>query len=412
LGHGIGTRGGMKVEFREVVVVGGGPAGAATAGLLAQAGHDVLLLDRAAFPRPKACAEYASPETERVLARMGALSAVEDAGLRRLRGISVFGRGGATWQLEHRDGSGARPSFALPRTQVDAALLNWARARGVEVRERQVARRILVNDRQGHVVDAVEAGRERAVRATLLIGADGVRSVVARDLGVSRPLSWPRRLGVVAHYQGLNGSLDRAELHLEHDAYCGVTPYSDDCATVSLVQPLGARPTRAGGLESLFDGLLLRFPSVASRLQTARRVDRPRGVGPLGQRVTAPFAAGALLVGDAAGFFDPLTGEGIFRALRGAELAAEHAHEALRRQDLSDRALAGYARRRRDVFAAKARLAWLMQAFARWPRLADYALRRLQARERVSEQLGGALGDFGSATRVLTPAYLAVLLRP
>jgi flavin-dependent dehydrogenase len=135
-------------------------------------------------------------------------------------------------------------------------------------------------------------------------------------------------------------------------------------------------------------------------------------VSPLAVRVSQPFGERFLLVGDAAGFLDPFTGEGVFRALRGAELASEEALSALRDGDLSARRLARYGRRRVQEFRAKDALCWVIQLLLVSPPLLAYALRRLATRESQGDVLGAVLGDYHPASAALHPRFLWGLLRP
>jgi flavin-dependent dehydrogenase len=136
------------------------------------------------------------------------------------------------------------------------------------------------------------------------------------------------------------------------------------------------------------------MPHLARRL-AGSRVDAPvRAMGPLAYRVRAPRLGGVLLVGDAAGFYDPFTGEGIFAALRSAELAAETAVRALGARDCSARALAGYARARREAFAGKHRVARGLQFLIGRRRLANLAAHLLARRPPLLDLLLGVLGDY------------------
>ena len=112
---------------RDVVVVGAGPAGSATAALLAEAGRDVLLLDRARFPRAKPCSEYTGPGSEAILARLGVLRDVEHGLGRRLRGMELHAPNGGRYLVQYRTGGSPRTGLALPRADLDAALLAAAR---------------------------------------------------------------------------------------------------------------------------------------------------------------------------------------------------------------------------------------------------------------------------------------------
>ncbi|TMB82556.1 MAG: hypothetical protein E6J39_08460 [Chloroflexi bacterium] len=155
-----------------------------------------------------------------------------------------------------------------------------------------------------------------------------------------------------------------------------------------------------------FESAITGLPAVAARLRGSRRLTPIHGAAPIGHRVTRVAGDGWLLVGDAAGFIDPFTGEGIYRALRSARLAAE----ALGRPDAS--VAQHYVAARRAGFASKDALTWLIQGMLAAPPLLSYAVRRLGARPRLAEVLGGALGDCRPATDALSPVALIAMLRP
>ena len=136
------------------------------------------------------------------------------------------------------------------------------------------------------------------------------------------------------------------------------------------------------------------LPHLARRLEGAERVAPVRALGPLAHRVVPPRAGGVLLVGDAAGFYDPFTGEGIFTALRSAELAAATIARALRAGDASAAALAAYERARRAAFAGKARVTRALQTVISHRRLASWTCRALARRPGVLDALLGVFGDY------------------
>ena len=207
-------------------------------------------------------------------------------------------------------------------------------------------------------------GQTREEQARLVVGADGVHSVVVRSLGLGAPLRWPQNLGMVAHYSGYNGLDDWGEMHVSKRGYAGLAPLSGGLLNVGLVMPMrAAAAPSSGGANGRFEAFAWSFPRVADVSRGAERVTSVRGVGPIGARVKRTSGPGYMLVGDAAGFFDPFTGEGVYKALRGAEIASEVAVLALEKDDLSARSLARYSSLRRKEFGAKELVCRLVQVF-------------------------------------------------
>jgi geranylgeranyl reductase family protein len=400
----------------DAIIVGAGPAGSALGAHLAKRNFRVLLLDRAAFPRDKACGEYTSPETERVLERLGALDLVLKAGARRLPSMRVISPAGRVFSMDYSvPGEVSGPHvIATPRRVLDATLVDYARRCGAEVRERERVEAVTMRDgKASGVLVRKGNGAASEVQARLVVGADGVHSVVVRSLGLSAPLRWPQNLGRVAYYSGYSGLDYWGEMHVSTRGYAGLAPLSGGLLNVGLVMPM-KRAAEENGENSAarFEAFARSFPGVARALEGAERVSKVRGVGPIGARVTRASGPGYLLVGDAAGFFDPFTGEGVYKALRGAELAAEVATHALERDDLSARSLAAYDNKRRREFWAKDAFCRLVQLFVSVPPLMNYAATRLAKREGVRTTMAGVLGDFTDARTALSPLYLWSLLRP
>jgi len=400
----------------DVVIVGAGPAGAATAILLALAGHQVVLLDRARFPRDKICGEYLSPEGSRVLDRLGVLKAVETACARPLRGMHVVAPDGTRLTGDYpRAGRwrGYRDhALAVPRRAFDALLVERARSLPVTVRE---GFRVTDLVRDGGRVTGVEGvagdggGPAERITARLVVGADGRTSVVARRLGLVRPHPWLHRLALMTFAEGVAHDPERGEIFLAPPAYSIVNPVGDGRVNLSLVVPLAEGARHKDDLAGYFDRSIAAFPHLEDRLAASRRVAPVRALGPLAYRVAPPRHDGVLLVGDALGFLDPFTGEGIYAALRSAELATEAADRALREGDLSARALAPARRRWAEALADKGRVSILLQHLVvrRW--LACAVARRLARRPADLEQLMGVIGDFVPARQVLAPGFLARL---
>ena len=389
---------GPEMRTVDVAVVGAGPAGAATAILLAERGWSVTLLDKAAFPRPKICGEYLSPEAARILDRLAVLKAVDQAGAQPLRGMRIVVPDGTAldglyptsgpWR-GYRD-----QALAIPREVLDRILVDRARGLPVDVLLRHRVTGLL---RKAETVTGVTAqdedGKDIQIAARLVIGADGRASVVASSLGLMRPHRL-RRMALIQYVSGLEGPEDRGEIYLDPPDYAILNPVAPGLVNLGLVVPLGHARPFARRLETFFGARLRQLRHLAPRLEGMKAEGRLMAMGPLAYRVGEPRVGGVMLVGDAAGFYDPLTGEGLFTALRSAELLTETAHAALTRDDVSAGALAAYAGARGREFAAKSRVTRVLQLLIARRRLSNLAAHALARRPALLDTLLGVFGDF------------------
>ena len=404
----------------DVIVVGGGPAGSSAAYFLARAGADVLLFDRARFPRDKPCAEYLSPQASRILAEMGALHLVEAAGAAQLAGMVVRAPSGSQIRGEFAAEHGFRGfrdrGLALRRRTLDAILLGRARAAGVRVEE-GVRVTDLVRDESNRVIGVRRAepdGWASPRHARIVIGADGLRSLVANRLGVSRSARWPRRLALVTHYRGLRDVGDTGEMHVERDGYLGIADVGNGETNVALVVSADRGRTIATNRDFFLDTWIARRPHLAPRFAGASRVSPIRVTGPFASRALRAWAPGAALVGDAADFFDPFTGEGMYAGLRGGELLAPFVLDALATDSnaAADAALADYDAARRAEFGGKWLVEKLVGAAVASPPVFNHVARTLARRRDMADLLVGVAGDFVPPREVLRPGFLLGLLLP
>jgi menaquinone-9 beta-reductase len=417
----------------EVIIVGGGPAGAATAWGLARAGVDVLVLDRARFPRDKPCAEYLSPQASRILSDMGILATVEAAGAARLTGMTIRAPSGTSFRGEFAAAHGFRgfrdEGLSLRRLVLDEILLRNAEAAGARVMEgsavtdvtRDAAGRVtgvrFSVDADAQDLDVPHApanGRARTLSAQVVVGADGLRSVISRRAGLAQSRRWPKRVAFVTHYRGVADIGTTGEMHVERDGYIGLADVGSGHTTVALVVPAhesrGVGADRAGYL----DAWIARHPQLAPRFRSATRISPVRATGPFAQHARGLWAPGLALVGDAADFFDPFTGEGVYTALRGGELLTPYLCEAVRGSGAgaADTALAAYERCWRHEFRGKQIVERAVGAAVAMPAIIGHVARVLARRPDMADLLIGVTGDFVPAREVLRAGYLGRLALP
>lgn len=401
----------------DVAIVGGGPAGSALAILLGRRGVRVLLLDRSRFPRDKICGEFMSPQALATLDRLGVLREVERAHPRKLQGLYLRSAGGSALRGDYVPVDGHVPyrayGLGICRRTFDGILLRAAgNTPGVEVREGFCATRLLrEGDRVVGLAGRRDGGPEEKVPARLVVGADGRRSAVARWAGLGRSPRGLRRFGLRAYFEGLADE-NRGELRLGPGCFAGIAPVDGGVANVNLVIDAAEAGAMAGDPDGYYDMRLSGIPGMPERLRGARRLTRVQGTGPLAWDTARPVADGVLLVGDAAVFVDPFTGEGIFMALRGADLAAAPVAEGLGSETALRRALAAYERARREEFALKVGACWTVQKLLHRRWLVDWAVGRLARSPRLARRVLAASGDYLPPEKVMGWPYWTDLVRP
>lgn len=405
----------------DVAVVGAGPAGSATAAYLARAGLRVAMIDRAVFPRDKPCAEYLSPAVEPLLADLGALDIIEGSAPSRLRGFRVFTAEG---QMFQGDFAGAKPEGAAPRYEtglavtrrvLDAALVRAAQNAGATLFEGHRVTRLTweVDTRLWQVV--IGAGdTERRLAARMLVGADGVHSLVARRLGLTVETRM-RKVAIVAHLRGIEALSEYGEMHIGCHRYVGLAPLEQNrpdplCNVAMVVDEQREARALAGKPQEYLLHALATFPRLHDRVSLLT-VERPAlTTSRICARVRRRSAEGALLVGDAAGYYDPFTGEGIYRALRSAQLASDAIQDALERGDVSARRLCAYDHAYASAFRGKRAVEMAIQVAVQTPPLMRYVAARLEKRKHLADTIVGVTGDFMSPAVALRPDFLLGLV--
>lgn len=405
-------------ERIEVAIVGGGPAGAALAARLAGAGRDVVVLERTPEWRWRAGGVFAGPAAVAALRATGFDEDLLGTVARPIPAMRVETLAGTSFRLTYGADQGGEPAVGFDRSRLDPALLGLARASGAEIRAGSAV--VDVAPDRGEIAVRGPDGDRTTLYASVIVGADGLRSIIARAAGVARPARLARRVGLTYHLEDTEStSIRDARMRVFRDGYVGIAPVPGGRVNVGIVLGGSWRQELARvGAEALARSIVEAVPPFSgdsAAWRFGRRCDPIAGAWPLGHRVakradgTGPRGRGWLLIGDAAGFLDPFTGEGLHRALVSAELAARAIlADGGRRRD----AFAAYDRAMRRRFLAKDAVSWLVQTFLARPLLFEYAARRVASRTNVRATMGLVMGDLVPAGRALDPRYLAALLAP
>ncbi len=388
----------------DVVVVGGGPAGSACALSLARRGIGVTVVERQRFPRRKVCGEYLNG---------GAVAALDALGLREplarvarpLRGVRIVPPGSAALEMPFPS-----PSLACERAVLDALLLDAARAAGAEILRGHAEDLAFDGGRVCGVVVRDERGSRRTLGARVVVGADGTGSVVARKLALARASRGVRRFALGGHYRGF-GKLDaHVEMYVGTGAYFAINPLDEERANVMVVVRDGDLGAWSGAVDEGMRGKAATLGRGHRSFAEAERMGPRVSVGPLAFEVTSAVRAGALLVGDAAGFLNPFTGQGVFLALRSAREAADAIAAGFAETARADAAFAAYAAGRERDYSVRKRLTRVVNLLVDVPPLARRAVARLGGRPELGATLLGALGGTLAPERGLSPALLGRLL--
>jgi flavin-dependent dehydrogenase len=330
----------------DVLIAGAGPAGAVAATVLARAGARVLVVERERFPRHKLCGDSINPGALAVLRDLKLASATA-SGL-PIDGMVVTGESGVR-VVGRYDGV---HGLSLARSRLDAALLAAAVEAGARVEEGVLVLGPLLASAQSPSVSGLiikgRDGQPLRIPAPMVIAADGRSSRVARALGLSTTAERPRRWAIGAYFTDVAGMTSCGEMHVRRAHYIGVAPLADGVTNACVVT---ADRAGLGQPAALLERVLRGDQQLGERFASARMIAPAVTLGPLAVDCHVAGAPGLLLAGDAAGFVDPMTGDGLRFAFRGAELAAREALRAL--ESGPGRAHINLLEQRRREFARK-----------------------------------------------------------
>jgi geranylgeranyl reductase family protein len=366
------------MERFDVAIVGAGPAGSSAAISLMRKGYSVLLADRSLFPREKLCGDFLNPVSWPIFERLGIADKLLESGHEKVttfRMTSFSGEEvafGFSSQKKHPFGLGFR------RFHLDYLLLSQAESEGATVK--QGCKVIGLNrERCGWSIILSNHSKEEEIHAKILVGADGRNSWVAHRLGLGQPSEKRGQyLAFQFHLRHVKDLRGEVQIHIFPGGYAGLVGLGGEIANLCFTVEKG-RVKKGLSMESLFENCLNKNPRLKELLRASEFVGTARSTYPVYFAPRLLCGDGFLLVGDAARVTEPVTGEGVYFALKSGELATEAIDLAFAEGDLTARQMSSYRHACQAAFALRQRVNDLIRALVYRPSLLT-PLIRLSAR--------------------------------
>jgi len=409
-------------EIYDVIIVGGGPAGATAALYAHREGLSSCLVDKATFPRDKICGDALSGKAVSILHELDLFEKVGKLPGATIREV-VFGSPGHVEacvdlrRYDHRDLATGKvmpmEGFVIRREVLDQFLFEEARQVANSCYEGFSVKDLIREDGKVVGVRGVVEGEEREIRGRVVLGCDGFNSIVARKAGLYAHDSAHWVVAIRCYYEKVAELTDQIELHFVDEVlpgYFWIFPLEDGVANVGIGMRHDALKKRGVDLKVALNEVISRSP-FAHRFKDARPTEEPVGWNlPVGSTRRKSYGDGLLLLGDAAGLIDPFTGEGIGNALYSARFAVEAVVEAIEADDYSGAFLKRYEDRLWDTIGDELATSTRMQRLGQYRPLLNFTINKAAHNDKVRDLICGMMANAVPKKQLTNPLFYLKLL--
>lgn len=393
-------------EF-DIIVVGGGPSGSTCAALVGMQGKDVLLLEKAAFPRDKTCGDAVSGRSMKALQALGIEDQIQKVQQDKIKGIIFSGPEGKLINIprptsDNRDYSG----YVCKRELVDNIFFQNAKEYATVKEEVTVVDLIIENEKVVGVVAKDKDGVQE-FRAKIVVGADGANSIVAKKIGVPAHPGNHTSIAARAYYSGVELFEEKIELHFVDEilpGYFWIFPVGNGEANVGIGMLASEIQKRKVNLEKELFDIIENNPLFKDRFKNAKRLGPVKAWRlPMGSKHRKVAFDGCILLGDAACLVDPFTGEGIGTGTTSARIAAKVIMEAFKESDFSESFLMKYEKQLWEEVGPGLKASHRLQMTLNFKPLLNFMIRRIEHSKELQDMIAGTLLQESKVKLALTP---------
>ena len=397
----------------DVIIVGGGPGGSTCATFLGKAGHRVLLLDKAIFPRDKTCGDAISGKSMGILREMGLLSGVEGIDNSKIYGVTFSSPEGYVVEIPFRQEENV--GYCARRLVYDNLLFQNSKQYAHTIEEFAVSELITDNGFVAGVKGTdLRDKTAKEFRAKVVVGADGATSVVANKLGLDKIDEKHHCVAIRAYYKGVTGMTNNIELHFVDSiipGYFWIFPLDNGLANVGAGLLTSDFKKKKINLKEWMFNEIKTNPLFKERFANAEQVSEVKAWNlPFGSKRRKNHGNGFVLVGDAACLIDPFTGEGIGNAMLSGKLAAQVIHDAFVKNDFSEKNLEEYEKRLHEELDRELKNSYRMQRLGSIKPVLNWIVRKAAKNQHAKDLIASTLSNETARKEVTSPLlYLKIL---